>query len=112
MSIDIDRIYKKSKYRAVKTEVDNVMFASKKEAARYRALKAMVKAGLITELKLQPEFKVIVEGKKICTYKADFTYLNENSEWVIEDVKGMKTPVYRLKKKLVEAIYDIDIVEI
>jgi Flp pilus assembly CpaF family ATPase len=111
--IGIDSINKKpNKYKAIKTEVDNVLFASKKEAARYCELRALLKAGKIKNLVLQPEFKVVVEGKKICTYKADFSYLDEHGfKRTIEDVKGMKTPVYRLKKKLVEAIYNIEIIE-
>jgi hypothetical protein len=54
---------------------------------------------------------VEVQGKLICTYVADFKYL-ENGKEVVEDVKGFKTPVYKLKKKLVEAIYGIEIIEI
>lgn len=102
-----------SKYKAIKTEVDGIVFDSKKEAARYSVLKMMEKAGQISHLELQPQFKVEINGKKICTYKADFQYIDKNirgmdgqyGAMVVEDVKGMKTPVYRLKKKLVEASY-------
>ena len=88
-----------NKYKAVKTEVD-----SKREAARYMELMLMQRAGEIKRLELQPSFVCIVNGKKICTYRADFRYFtNENS--IVEDVKGVKTPVYKLKKKLVEALY-------
>ena len=94
----------KNKYRAVKTEVDGIMFDSKREAARYMELMLLQKAGEISHLELQPSFVCMVNGKKICTYKADFRYFDANGS-VVEDVKGMKTPVYRLKKKLVEALY-------
>jgi len=99
-----------SKYNAVKSVVDGIKFDSKKEARRYSQLKLMEKSGVISELSLQPRFDLIVNGKKCGFYKADFRYI-ENGKEVIEDVKGMLTPVYRLKKKLVKAIYNIDIFE-
>lgn len=102
-----------TKYRAIRTTVDGITFDSKREANRYSELKMMEKAGIINSLKLQPEFKCQINGKKICTYKADFEYLMVDEEgpdgqigyYIVEDVKGFKTPVYRLKKKLVEACY-------
>ena len=94
----------KNKYRAVKTEVDGIMFDSKREAARYMELMLLQKAGEISRLELQPKYDCVVNGHKICNYKADFRYFNANGS-VVEDVKGMKTPVYRLKKKLVEALF-------
>ena len=102
-----------TKYRAIRTMVDGIYFDSKREANRYSELKIMEKAGIINSLKLQPEFKCMVNGKKVCTYKADFEYLivddigpqGQIGYYIVEDVKGFKTPVYRLKKKLVEACY-------
>ena len=102
-----------TKYRAIKTEVDGIMFDSKKEAKRYVELKEKLDAGIIADLRLQPKFDCIINGKKVCTYKADFEYLlldeigpqGQISHYVVEDVKGFKTPTYRLKKKLVEALY-------
>ena len=99
-----------SKYKAVKTVVDGIKFDSKKEARRYSQLKLIEKSGAISELSLQPRFDLIVNDKKCGFYKADFKYI-ENGKEVIEDVKGILTPVYRLKKKLVKAIYNIDIFE-
>ena len=93
-----------TKYRAVKTEVDGIIFDSKKEAARYKELILLEKSGLISHLELQPRYDCVVNGKKICSYRADFRYFNDQNS-VVEDVKGFKTPVYRLKKKLVEALY-------
>ena len=101
---------KASKYGAVKAVVDGIKFDSKKEAKRYSQLKLMERSGAITELSLQPRFDLIINGKKCGFYKADFKYI-ENEKEVIEDVKGMLTPVYKLKKKLVKAIYNIDIFE-
>jgi hypothetical protein len=100
----------RNKYRAIKTVVDDITFDSKKEARRYVQLKLLVRAGAISELKLQPRFDLIINDCKCGFYKADFDYI-ENGKRVVEDVKGMKTPVYNLKKKLVKAIYGIDIFE-
>lgn len=99
------------KYRNVKTVIDGITFDSKKEAARYAELKILLKGKVISNLELQPSFPVVVNDKKICVYKADFSY-TENGKSAIEDVKGVRTPVYRLKKKLVEALYGIKIIEI
>ena len=102
-----------NKYGAIKTTVDGIKFDSKREAARYCELKLMEKAGIIDSLYLQPRYDIVVNGQKICFYKADFKYFDsELKKWIIEDVKGMKTPVYNLKKKLVKACHNIDIAEV
>jgi len=105
---------KKNKYRNVKVEVDGIKFHSIKESNRYIELQLMQRAGVISGLELQPRFDIIVEGIFICFYKADFRYFDneKNGAVRVEDVKGMRTPVYRLKKKLVEALYGIEIIEI
>jgi len=101
-----------SKYHAIKTVIDGITFSSKAEATRYSVLRMFEKNGDIKYLELQPKFPVTLNGKKICTYIADFTYFdNWTRTTIIEDVKGVKTPVYRLKKKLVEAQYNIVITE-
>ena len=84
-----------------------ITFASKAEASRYISLYLLQKAGKITRLELQPVFKMVVNGVPICKYLADFAYF-ENGKRVIEDVKGgnaTKTPVYRIKIKLLHALY-------
>jgi len=93
-----------TKYRAQPTVVDGIRFDSKAEARRYGDLKVTEKAGLITDLELQPTFPVKINGIKVFTYRADFRYVDLGGV-VIEDVKGYKTPLYRLKKKCVEAAY-------
>lgn len=100
-----------SKYRAIRTEVDGIVFASKREAKRYQELKMLERVGVISALKLQPRFPIAVNGERICVYVADFEYA-EKGKRKIEDAKGVKTPVYRLKKKLVEAQYGIEIEEV
>lgn len=103
----------RSKYNAVKVTIDGVTFDSKAEARRYVELKLLEKAGQIIGLVLQPAFTIFVAGVEICEYRADFSYRPIGwTRGVVEDVKGMKTAVYRLKKKMVEAQYGITITEI
>ena len=102
---------RRNKFNARKTVVDGITFDSAKEARRYNDLAFLFRAGFITGLELQPEFKFNLEGKKIFTYRADFAYF-ENQKRVIEDVKGFKTPLYRLKKKIIEAAYHVQIIEV
>lgn len=99
-----------TKYHAVKTKIDDITFDSKAEAARYSTLKLLERNGDISNLQVHPSFQLIVNGQKIGKYIADFTY-NENGRRIVEDVKGIKTPVYRLKKKLMTALYGIEILE-
>ena len=105
-----------NKYRNVTTERDGVMFASKKEAARYQELKVQQHAGWIRDLIVQPRFPLIVNEVKIAVYIADFQYVEcETGQTVVEDCKGGRgtiTPVYRLKKKLMFALYLLDVVEV
>jgi hypothetical protein len=100
-----------SKYHARATTVDGIRFASAAEARRYSELILLQSAGEITDLELQPHYKCVVNGQNVATYIADFRYI-EHGKVIVEDVKGVRTPVYRLKKKLVEALYGIEIVEI
>lgn len=84
-----------NKYGNKKTVVDGIKFDSIKEAARYGELKLMQLAGEISELRLQVTYQL-----SVCKYKSDFVYYNADNELVVEDCKGMKTPVYNLKKKM------------
>lgn len=101
------------KYRAIPTLVDGIRFDSRKEAERYSMLRLLERNGEISNLQLQVSYPIIVSGQKICTYRADFVYADEvTGQVVVEDVKGMVTPVYRLKKKLMLAVYGISIQEV
>lgn len=110
----------KSKYGAVRTEVDGITFASKKEAKRYGELKLLEKAGEIKELQLQPEFVLHAPSRYISTqkvkvgvYRADFRYRQgPRGILVIEDVKGKRTAMYSWKKRHVEAEYNVQIIEV
>ena len=105
---------KKNKYRAIRTEVDGIVFASKKEAQRYSELVILQRAGLISDLETQPKFPIKIKGDLVCTYIGDFMYIDLAAEGglKIEDVKGVRTPMYRLKNKLVKALYGFDIIEV
>ena len=101
----LNQYEKKSKYNAVKTEVDGIKFDSVKESKRYANLKLLERAGVIENLKLQPRF-LLQEGftynghkERKIEYVADFQY-ERNGQTIVEDVKGMKTEVYKLKRKL------------
>lgn len=101
-----------SKYGNKKTTVNDITFSSKAEAARYMALLILERGGFIAALTLQPEFLIApgftYNGKKerAIKYIADFKYHDVvTDEWVIEDVKGTRTEVYKLKRKLFLAKY-------
>lgn len=95
-----------SKYHSVKVKLDGYTFDSKAEAARYGELRLLEKAGEITELKVHPDYQLInpfqYRGKwdRGVIYEGDFEYLDSEGAVVVEDVKGMMTPVFRLKYKL------------
>lgn len=95
------------KYGAAATEVDGIRFASKREAQRWGELKMMEVAGHISELKRQVPYEIVVYGHRICKYVADFVYVDASGLVVVEDVKGVKTPLYRLKKRLMLACFGI-----
>ena len=104
---------KKSKYGAVKTEIDGIMFDSKHEAKRYQELRLLEQAGEITNLRLQVPFELIPKSKHgmPIRYIADFTYNDQSGQLIVEDAKVVKTPVYRLKRRIMAEIYNIEIKE-
>jgi len=102
--------YGRPKYRNVKTTVDGITFDSKRESVRYCELKLLAKARKITNLRLQVPYVMRVNGEKICKYVADFVYCEDGNE-IVEDVKGMRTREYILKRKLMKAVYGIEIRE-
>lgn len=108
----------KSKYHSRKQTIDGYVFASQREAQRYSELKMLEKAGEISNLELQKRFELIpsqrIGGKVVerpCYYVCDFAYC-EGGNQVIEDAKGMKTEVYKIKKKLMLYKYGITIKEV
>lgn len=101
-----------SKYRNVRTELDGYKFDSKREAGRYAELKILARAGLARDLAVHPVYPIEVNGFPICKYEADFFYRDERGLPHVEDVKGVRTDVYRIKKKLVKALLGIEIQEV
>ena len=91
--------------------VDGILFASKRESKRYCELRMLLRAGIITDLELQKKYEFRVNGVKICTYIADFVYLDQSGREVVEDVKGCKTAMYRLKAKLMIACHGLRVLE-
>ena len=107
-----------NKYGAKKTELDGIVFDSRKEANRYAELKLMQRAGQIHDLKIQVPFELIPkqeeDGRIVerpVKYVADFVYF-DNSGMVVEDAKGMKTDVYKLKKKMMRWLWGIEVREV
>jgi len=99
-----------TKYHAKKTTLDGITFDSLMEARRYGELKLLLRNGEIDQLEVHPVYPLVVNDKRIGKYIADFKYM-ENGREVVEDVKGVLTAVYRLKKKLMQAIYGTNILE-
>lgn len=100
-----------SKWRNVRTTVDGLTFASKREARRYAELKIELLAGNIAELELQKPFALDINGIHICDDVADFVYPRQGVQ-IVADAKGKATDLYRIKQALMRAIYDIEIVEV
>ena len=121
------------KYHNKKITIGGLIFDSKKEAVRYKELKMLEKAGIIHDVQRQVKYvlipaqyeltsKVYVKGnnkgkpkkgkliERECAYYADFVY-TENSKTVVEDTKGVKTPEYIIKRKLMLYVHNIKIKE-
>lgn len=102
---------RRAKFGNKKTVVDGIKFDSKAEATRYSTLKVLEKTKVVTELQLQVPFTFVVNGVKVCKYVADFVYCIDGRT-VVEDVKGVRTREYKLKRKLMLAVFGIEIQEI
>jgi len=122
------------KYKNRKIIVDGIKFDSKKEAKRYKELKTLERAGIIHDLQRQVKYVLIptqyertseayIKGKdkgkpkkgklieRECSYYADFVYKLKSGETVVEDAKGVKTPEYIIKRKLMLYVHNIKIKE-
>lgn len=110
-----------NKYKNQKVKVSGITFDSRKEARRYGELKYMQKSGRIKDLKRQVKYILIPSQRNAnnrviereCAYIADFVYTDtETGETVVEDVKGLRTDVYKIKRKLMLERYGIRIKEV
>lgn len=106
----------KAKYNANGRFVGSQWCASEAEAVRYEQLLVMQATGLISKLECQPKYTIVINNVKICDYWADFRFfwhgpdvIDPRGLPVVEEVKGLETPAWKLKKKLVEAIYQFSI---
>ena len=102
------------KYNNTKIRVDGRLFDSKAEAARWQELQMLERAGEITELERQVEYELIPKqkGERAVKYIADFRYVDHEGNTVVEDTKGVRTPVYILKRKLMLRVHGIRIREV
>lgn len=109
-----------NKFYARRTSVDGHNFDSRKEARRYQELCFLLRAGAISDLRMQVPFELVprqMEGKKVAeravNYVADFVY-TENGQTVVEDVKSpaTRTAEYVIKRKLMRYIHGIKIKEV
>lgn len=110
--------HRSSKYHAKKTVVDGITFDSRKEADRYLVLRGLEEDGSIEDLRRQVRYELVpafdADGKhyRPVFYVADFVYVDkETGKEVVEDVKGVRTDVYKLKSKLFARRYGMSIRE-
>lgn len=109
-----------SKYGAKKVIINGIKFDSQKEGNHYLELKLLEKQGLIKDLRIQVRFELQPKYKKnnktirAINYIADFVYFDKaKKKMIIEDTKGFRTEVYKLKKKIFEYVYpDLEIKEV
>jgi hypothetical protein len=105
----------RSKYGARPVTIDGIRFASGREARRYAELKILERVGQIWDLTLQAEFVLHVRAdvaqQRIGVYRADFVYRTAEGT-VVEDAKGVRTALYKWKKKHTELEYGVRIVEV
>lgn len=123
-------IYKQTynKYNNKKITRNGITYDSIKEANRHCELIWLERAGEVSQLQRQVKYELIpsqyenillANGKykkvcveKSCGYVADFVYTDKNGNVVVEDVKGIKTEVYKIKRKLMLYIHNIKIKEV
>ena len=106
------------KYHNTKVKINGEIFDSKKEAARWQELLLLQRAGKISHLNRQVTYELIpsqyIDGKCVersVKYVADFVY-NQDGQLIVEDTKGMKTPEYVIKRKMMLFTYGIRIKEV
>jgi hypothetical protein len=102
-----------NKYNATRVQVDGKMFDSQHEANRYVELCHLQRSGKIGNLECQTKYEIIINDIHIGYYIADFSYIDRlTGRLVAEDAKGFRTALYKLKKKIVEALYGLKIREV
>lgn len=122
--------YKGNKYGADKVVVDGIRFDSKREARRYQDLFLLLKAGEISDLRMQVKYQLIPVQRepdrigpkggrkpgrvieKEVDYVADFVYKDREGNEIVEDTKGFRTKDYVIKRKLMLWVHNIRIREV
>lgn len=101
------------KYNNTKIRVDGRLFDSKAEAARWQELQLLERAGEVSEIERQVTYELIPKqpGERSLKYIADFRYKTKDGQTIVEDVKGYKTEVYKIKRKLMLYVHGIKIRE-
>ena len=102
---------KKSKYGNQVTEVAGKKFDSRKEARFFLQLQ---QDPTVKSIRTQVKYELIPkqQGERACSYVADFVVEYHDGRTVVYDVKGMKTDVYRIKRKLMLWVHGIQIQEV
>jgi hypothetical protein len=110
---------KKSRFPVAPPEqrtLDGILFASKGEMMRYAKLRQMQRAGMITNIELQPRYDIPINGEHFCTYTADFRYtVVASGEVVVEDFKSSGTrqdAAYKQRKKAAQLHHGIVVTEV
>lgn len=87
---------------------------SRREAVRCNELHLMQRAGEISDLRVQVAYDLIpsmkyedMPNERSVKYIADFVY-TKDGKTIIEDTKGMQTPAYIIKRKLLKKLYCVD----
>jgi hypothetical protein len=100
-----------NKYNAKQVYEDGHCFDSMSEHRRYRELRLLLAAGRIRDMQVHPVWTISINGELITRYEGDFYYFDlDTQRWICEDVKGVRLPLYMLKKKLMKAVHGIEIV--
>lgn len=101
---------RQNKYNAKSNYYNGNLYHSKKEAAYAESLDLLLVAKEIKSWDRQVKISLDVNGKDgkkyhICNYYCDFLVENSDGSKELHEVKGWETPVFRLKKRLMEALY-------
>lgn len=109
--------------KADRTSAEGFVFDSKAELRRWEELKLLERAGKIFGLQRQMEYPLVVNGSAVkirsrgfpngrpCVYTLDFSYVDVvTRQTVREEFKGHDDSESRLRRAVVEAMYDIEII--
>lgn len=97
-------VERRNKFNAKKCERDGYIFDSLKEGREYDNLKTRLLAGEIRDLKIHPAYQIFINDQIVCKVEMDFEYYdNQINSIRYIDVKGLDTPISKLKRKMLEA---------